>query len=214
MASCPLVWIIIGVSGSGKSVVGRLLSERLDCDFLEGDRRHPLANIKKMISHTPLEDEDRRQWLLNIEADIQRAIDLRSETVITCSGLKSSYRRQLESLDLVQLVWLNVPEEELQHRLANRENHFMQSDMLKSQLEAFEPITSEEHIIIVDGVLTPRAIVEEIISQAAKIFPNLKRSWWQRCEDEEKCPTPPKVPEDLPNNIIHPTRLKGASHWL
>jgi gluconokinase len=194
MANCPLVWIIIGVSGSGKSVAGRLLSEHLDCDFLEGDRRHPLANIKKMISHTPLEDEDRRQWLLNIEADIQRAIVLNSETVITCSGLKYSYRQQFELLDHVQLVWLDVPEEELKRRLANRENHFMQIDLLKSQLEAFEPITSEEHVIIVNGVLKPREIVEEIMGQAEQIFPDLRRSWWQRCLHEERCATPPKAP--------------------
>jgi gluconokinase len=182
MASSPLVWIITGVSGSGKSVVGRLLSDRLDCDFLEGDRRHPLANIKKMISRTPLEDEDRRQWLLNIEADIQRAIDRRIETVITCSALKCLYRKQLELLDHVQLVWLDVPEEELRHRLENRESHFMQPVMLKSQLQAFEPITSEEPVITVSGILPPGAIVDEIIRQAAQIFPSLKSSWWQRCE--------------------------------
>jgi gluconokinase len=181
MASCPLAWIIIGVSGSGKSVVGRLLSEHLDCDFLEGDRRHPLANINKMISNKPLEDEDRRQWLRNIEADIQRAIALKREAVITCSCLKSSYRKQLASLGRVQLVWLTVPEKELEQRLANRENHFMQSEMLKSQLATFEPITSEENVIIVNGVLSPREIVEELMKQAAQIFPDLKISWWQRC---------------------------------
>lgn len=182
MASFPLVWIITGVSGSGKSVVGRLLSDRLDCDFLEGDRRHPLANVKKMISHTPLEDEDRRQWLLNIEADIKRAIDLRIETVITCSALKRLNRKQLDLLDHVQLVWLDVPEEELMHRLENRDNHFMRSVMLKSQLDAFEPITSEEPVITVSGISPPGAIVDEIIGQAAQIFPCLKSSWWQRCE--------------------------------
>lgn len=182
MASCPLVWIIIGVTGSGKSVVGRLLSEHLDCDFLEGDRRHPLANIKKMISHTPLDDRDRYQWLLNIQADIERSIFQKCETVITCSCLKLSYRKQLESLGPVQLVWLNVPKEELEYRLMHRKSHYMPPDMLKSQLATFEPITSEERIISVNGVLTPREIVEEVIRQAEQIFPNLKRNWWQRCE--------------------------------
>lgn len=182
MASSPLVWIITGVSGSGKSVVGRCLSDRLDCDFLEGDRRHPLANIKKMISHTPLDDADRRQWLLNIEADIQRAIDLRIETVITCSALKYLYRKQMNLFDHVQLVWLDVPEEELRYRLENRENHFMRPVMLESQLETFEPITSEEPVITVSGILPPMAIVDEIIRQAVQIFPSLKSSWWQRCQ--------------------------------
>ena len=93
MDDYPLVWIIMGVSGSGKTVIGRLLSERLECDFLEGDRRHPPSNIIKMLSQNPLQDEDRRQWLLEIEDDIGRAIDRSRETVITCSALKASYRK-------------------------------------------------------------------------------------------------------------------------
>ena len=181
MASCPLVWIIIGVSGSGKSVVGRLLSERLECDFLEGDRRHPMANIHKMISHMPLEDTDRHQWLLEIEDDIRRAKSQKREAVITCSCLKASYREQLTSLGQVQLVWLSVPEAELAKRTASRENHFMKSEMLQSQLVAFEPISSEEHIIIINGVSTPTEVVDELMEQAGQMFPGLKTSWWQRC---------------------------------
>lgn len=174
------MWIIIGVSGSGKSVVGRLLSERLDCDFLEGDRRHPLANIQKMISLKPLEDEDRRQWLRNIESDIQQAIVLKREAVITCSCLKYIYRKQLTSLGRVQLVWLHVSEEELERRLANRERHFMQGEMLKSQLATFEPISCEERVITVNGLLMPREIVEDVMRQAAQIYPDFNLSWWQR----------------------------------
>ena len=181
MTSCPLVWIIIGVSGSGKSVIGRLLSERLECDFLEGDRRHPMANINKMLSHMPLEDTDRCQWLLEIEDDIRRAKNQKREAVITCSCLKASYREQLASLGQVQLVWLNVPEAELAKRMVSRENHFMKSEMLKSQLVAFEPITSKEHIIIVNGVLTPSGVVDELMELATQMFPDLSTSWWQRC---------------------------------
>lgn len=181
MTSCPLVWVIIGVCGSGKSVVGRLLSERLECDFLEGDRRHPMANINKMLSHIPLEDEDRRQWLLNIEDDIRWAKNQKREAVITCSCLKASYRKQLASLGQVQLVWISVPEAELAKRMATRENHFMKTEMLKSQLAAFEPISSEEHVIILNGILTPSEIVDELMRQATQMFPDLKTSWWQRC---------------------------------
>ncbi|WP_310488604.1 gluconokinase, partial [Chamaesiphon sp. VAR_69_metabat_338] len=92
MNEFPLIWIVMGVSGSGKSVVGRLLAQKLECDFLEGDRRHPMSNIQKMRSHQPLTDVDRRPWLLEIERDIQRAIDRHRETVITCSALKADYR--------------------------------------------------------------------------------------------------------------------------
>jgi gluconokinase len=183
MDGCPLVWIIMGVAGSGKTVVGRLLSERLESDFLEGDRRHPLSNIIKMLSQKPLQDEDRRQWLLEIEDDIRRAITQNREAVITCSALKASYRRQLTSLGQVQLVWLNVPEPELELRLANRLNHYMKLEMLHSQIASFEPISPEENVIAVNGLLMPDEIVNELLEKAMQIFPNMKKPWWQRCAE-------------------------------
>ncbi len=140
-----------------------------------------MANINKMLSKKPLEDEDRRKWLLAIEDDIRRAKNLNSEAVITCSCLKSSYRRRLASLGQVQLVWLSVPEAELAQRLDTRENHFMKSEMLKSQLAAFEPIGSEEHVLVVNGVYAPRQIVDELMGKATQMFPGLNTSWWQRC---------------------------------
>jgi gluconokinase len=180
MDSCPLVWIIMGVAGSGKTVVGRLLSERLESDFLEGDRRHPLSNIIKMLSQKPLQDEDRHQWLLEIEDDIRRAITQNREAVITCSALKTSYRRQLMSLGQVQLVWLNVPEPELERRLTNRSNHYMKPEMLHSQIASFEPITSEENVITVNGLLAPEEIVDELLKKALRLFPIMNNPWWQR----------------------------------
>jgi gluconokinase len=183
MDDCPLVWIIMGVAGSGKTVVGRLLSERLESDFLEGDRRHPLSNIIKMLSENPLQDEDRRQWLLEIEDDIRRAITQNREAVITCSALKSSYRRQLTSLGQVQLIWLNVPQLELERRLANRSNHYMKPEMLHSQIASFEPISSEENVITVNGLLAPDEIVNELLKKAVLLFPNMKNPWWQRCAE-------------------------------
>jgi gluconokinase len=182
MDSLPLVWIIIGVSGSGKTVVGRLLSERLECDFLEGDRRHTLANIKKMASQTPLDDKDRKEWLLRIEEDICRVKLRNIEAVITCSCLKASYRKQLTSLGQVQLVWISVPVEVLEQRIAFRGNHFMKLGMLNSQLATFEPIRSEENIIVVNGVLKPSEIVDDLMTQAIQSFPSLALSWWQRTE--------------------------------
>jgi gluconokinase len=180
MGDVPSIWIIIGVSGSGKTVIGRLLSEQLECDFLEGDRRHTLINIKKMTSQTPLDDSDRKEWLLRIEEDIRRVKLLKSEAVITCSCLKSSYRKQLTSLGQVQLVWISVPEEVLEQRLAFRDNHFMKPEMLDSQLASFEPIRSDENVIVVNGLLKPSEIVVELMRQAVQRFPSLTSSWWQR----------------------------------
>jgi gluconokinase len=181
MSDCPLVWIMMGVAGSGKTVVGRLLSERLESDFLEGDRRHPQANILKMLSHQPLEDADRRQWLLEIEDDIRRASDRHRETVITCSALKLAYRKRLITWGRVQLVYLEVPPSELERRLTQRQNHYMQSAMLQSQIAAFESISPEENVITVDGLLPPVEAVNQLLAQATQRFPSLKQPWWQRC---------------------------------
>jgi gluconokinase len=180
MNDYPLVWIITGVAGSGKTVVGRLFSERLDCDFLEGDRRHPLPNLIKMRSQIPLQDDDRRQWLLEMEEDIRRAIDRKREAVMTCSALKASYRRHLTSLRRVQLVWINVPTDALEQRLAQRSNHYMKAEMIHSQIAAFEPISPDENVITVDGLLPPGEVVNELLSRATQLFPSLKNSWWQR----------------------------------
>lgn len=180
MNDCPLVWVIMGVAGAGKTVVGRLLSERLESDFLEGDRRHSLSNMMKMQSQIPLEDSDRHQWLLEIEEDMRRAIAKNQETVLTCSALKASYRKQLTSFERAQLVWLDVPQPDLERRLLRRTNHYMKPEMLASQLAALEPISPEENVITVDGRLLPAKIVDELLNQATWLFPDLEKPWWQR----------------------------------
>ena len=181
---CPLIWIIMGVSGSGKTVVGRLLAERLESDFLEGDRRHSQSNILKMSAQQPLNDDDRQQWLLSIESDMLQAIANNRETVITCSALKAAYRKQLASLERVQLVWLDVPKADLQRRLIRRSNHYMKATMLDGQLATFEAISPAENVITVDGRLLPAKIVDELLNQATWLFPELEQPWWQRgCVD-------------------------------
>jgi gluconokinase len=181
MNESPLIWIVTGVSGSGKTVIGRLLAQKLECDFLEGDRRHPLSNIHKMLEKQPLDDEDRRPWLLELDRDLQWAIERHRETVITCSALKAAYRKQLTVLGRVQLVWLNVPKLELKRRLKVRPDHFMTEEMLDSQLAAFEAISADEQIVTIDlsNPLTP----DEIISKLAQEFPSINTPWWQRCAE-------------------------------
>jgi gluconokinase len=180
MSDYPLVWIIMGIAGAGKTVVARLLSERLDSDFLEGDRRHSSMNISKMLSNCPLQDEDRVQWLFEIESDIRRAIARNIETVVTCSALKASYRRQLSSPDRVQPVWIDVPTSELDRRIRNRSDHYMKYELLSSQIAAFEPIDPNENVITVNGLLPPDEVVDELLATAIMIFPSLKKPWWLR----------------------------------
>jgi gluconokinase len=181
MNNCPLVWIVIGVSGSGKTAVGRLFAKELECDFLEGDRRHPLPNIRKMNSQESLEDRDRLPWLVEIEDDIRRALGKDRETVITCSALKASHRKQLTSLGRVQLVWLDVPISVLKQRLKERPKHYMGAEMLDSQMAAFEPITSEENAITVDGNFPIDTVVSELMAKVIQRFPRMKKPWWERC---------------------------------
>jgi gluconokinase len=181
MNNCPLVWIIIGMSGSGKTTIGRLLAQKLECDFLEGDRRHPLSNIKKMISQQPLQEEDRFPWLLKIEDDIRGAIDRNQEIVITCSALKASYRKRLESLGKVQLVWLDVSLSILEKRLKERSEHYMKSEMLPSQRAAFEEISPEENVITVNGNLSIDVTIDELMAKIIQRFPTMEKPWWERC---------------------------------
>lgn len=176
----PLVWVIMGVSGAGKTLIGRRFSAQMESDFLEGDRRHSRSNIFKMRSHQPLQDGDRQQWLMELEADICRAILHERETVLTCSALKVTYRNQLTAPGRVQLIWLNVPEEELERRLAQRSHHYMKLDMLHSQIEAFEPLEPEEDAIVVNGFQPPDQVIEELLNKITEKFPALEKDWWQR----------------------------------
>jgi gluconokinase len=178
-----LIWILCGVSGSGKSTIGRLFSEQLQCDFIEGDRCHSPANIIKMSSGQPLDDEDRRQWLAAIEADIQWSIDRNREVVLTCSALKAKYRKQLTFLGTTKLIYIDVPKEILEQRLSGRTNHYMSSEMLDSQIAAFEPITPAEGVITIEGSGSINNVMSELMSKAIQQFPNLQKPWYQRLID-------------------------------
>jgi gluconokinase len=180
MNKCVLAWILIGVSGSGKSTIGRRFSHKLECDFIEGDRYHTQANIIKMSSGIPLEDEDRRQWLAAIEADLRWSLDRNREVVMTCSALKVEYRKQLTSLGRVQLVLIDVPIAILKQRLETRENHYMSAQMLASQVDTFEVIKPEENIITVDGSCSIDDVTDKLISKAIKLFPDLQKPWYKR----------------------------------
>jgi gluconokinase len=180
MQNCPIVWMIIGVAGSGKTLIGRMLAAKLECDFLEGDRRHPSENIAKMQAGIPLTDADRAVWLQTMTAEIQQSVDRRCETVLACSGLKRVYREQLRVSDRVQLVSIQVPESELLRRLSYRGEHYMQPEMLRSQWLAFEAIESSENIMVVDGMQEPEAIVAAILQQAKEQFVGFDRPWWER----------------------------------
>jgi gluconokinase len=180
MSELPLIWIMMGVSGAGKTTLGRLFSKMLECDFLEGDRRHPRKNIEKMHSDEPLEDKDRHLWLLEIEDDIRRAIIRQREIVITCSALKKVYRERLASLGQVQFIYLKVEQPILEERLKERPNHYMSAKMLASQIATLEEVSTERNVLTVNGNSSIDVVMSDLKEKVTQEFPDFTKSWWER----------------------------------
>lgn len=155
--------IVMGVSGCGKSTVGSMLSARLGAQFKDGDDLHPAANKIKMGAGIPLSDEDRKPWLEEIGRTLRRLQDAGTPLIIACSALKRSYRDLLRhhTPDVV-FVHLNGDRETLLARMNARENHFMPSSLLDSQLSALEPLDVDEKHVKADIRLAPEVLVEDI----------------------------------------------------
>lgn len=132
------VIIIMGVSGSGKTTIGKLLAEKRNIPFFDGDDFHPKENIKKMTDGFPLNDEDRKPWLESLANKIAEHTKING-AVIACSALKESYRQILTSnTNHIHWVFLSGDFETIKQRLEERNSHFMKSDLLTSQFDALE----------------------------------------------------------------------------
>lgn len=154
----------MGVSGSGKTTVGRQLAARLGWAFEEGDSLHPVANIEKMAAGIPLTDEDRWPWLARIVDWADAQLDTGSNGVITCSALKRSYRMLINRRGSgVEFVYLAVGRVELEERVDHRAGHFMPPSLLESQLEILEPPTDSESAIRVDADADATLVVDRLL---------------------------------------------------
>lgn len=151
----PPIVVVMGVSGCGKTAVGRRLAARLGLAFVDADSLHPPANVRKMSAGEPLADADRAPWL---DAVVQRMADSADGAglVVACSALKRAYRDRLRQAapDLV-LVWLTGPTALVRDRLTIRTGHFMPAALLESQLATLEPPTLDEQPVVAD--ITPPA---------------------------------------------------------
>ncbi len=152
----------MGVSGSGKSTVGRMLSARTGIPFYDGDDFHPKANVEKMRSGHPLDDTDRAGWLEAIRRFALEKIQA-SNLIIACSALKESYRLQLmHGMEgLCTWVVLHGDFDLLNERLSSRKGHFMPPALLQSQLDALELPAYGLHIEVSKPV---GEIVDEVMA--------------------------------------------------
>ena len=153
-------FLVMGVAGSGKTTVGRLLAERLRWEFLDADDFHPSANIAKMEAGIPLDDSDRAPWLSALNEALTSSLAAGRHPVLACSALKESYREVLRrGIDGLQIVYLKGGYELLWSRLANRKGHYMKPELLRSQFEALE---EPSDALVVNVRLGVERIVDEI----------------------------------------------------
>jgi gluconokinase len=158
-----MVILVMGVSGSGKTTVGKILADKQQWQFKDADDFHPQVNKDKMQRGEALTDADRRPWLAAIRQEIDRALQSNIDLVLTCSALKSAYRQILaDEFDRVKFVYLKGSFELIQHRLQSRQGHFMNPNLLRSQFDDLEePIGA----IAIDIAESPEHSVKQIVEK-------------------------------------------------
>jgi gluconokinase len=157
-----VIIIIFGVSGAGKTTVGKLLARSRGWHFVEADDFHPAANIEKMRRGHPLTDEDRWPWLERLREQIKRSVAAEENAVLACSALKRAYRHRLRVSDEVKFVFLRGDYAVVEKQLRGRHGHFVNSELLQSQFDDLEESQPDEHALTIGLGRTPEGIVEEI----------------------------------------------------
>lgn len=179
-AKRPVIVVVMGVSGSGKTVVGSALARALGGRFAEGDRFHPPENISRMSAGLPLRDEDRWGWLDAIAVEIGEAERHGETLVVACSALKRVYRDRLRLASRnLRFVYLEIGREAAAARVAARKGHFMPASLIDSQFAALEPPSPDEDALTLDAIRDPAELVAfaaSEISRPATGFPSVAAS--------------------------------------
>ena len=160
-------FVIMGVSGCGKSSIGAGFADQIGAEFVDGDNLHPAANIAKMAAGNPLNDMDRAPWLMAVgQSFTKHGLSL----VIGCSALKRSYRDIIRAAadGPVAFLHLDGSQHVVAARMAKRTGHFMPAALLDSQFESLEPLGFDERAVRVDIDQRPKAIVAELIAHFRK----------------------------------------------
>ena len=162
------IYVIMGVSSSGKTTIGARLARALDVEFVEGDDLHPPANVQRMAAGSPLTDDDRHGWLLKIAARLHDAKQAGVGLVVSCSALRRRYRDLLRSAGAadVRFIHLAGARPLLAERIAGRSGHFMPASLLDSQLATLEEPAPDEQAWVCDIRETPETIVADLVRRA------------------------------------------------
>ncbi|MCP2334943.1 gluconokinase [Actinomadura rupiterrae] len=160
----PIV-MVMGVAGSGKTTVGRLVAEELDWDFADADQFHPESNIAKMASGQELTDLDREPWLHKIRGWIDEHREFGTPGVVTCSALRRIYREELtEGRPEVLPVFLDGDRDLIMSRMSERIGHFFKPEMLDGQFRVLERPEPDEHILVLPTAWSVEDLVSDITS--------------------------------------------------
>jgi gluconokinase len=166
-----MIIVVMGVSGSGKTTIGKMLADAIRCSFLEGDSLHSKDNIEKMSHGIPLTDSDRAPWLTAIHARLLEFFKRGESLVVACSALEQQYREVLADGVPITWVYLKGSTELIRGRMKQRRKHFMKADMLPSQFHALE---EPSDAIVVDISELPSAIVAQILTQLPRPRPTFR----------------------------------------
>jgi gluconokinase len=157
-----MIIVIFGVSGAGKTTVGKMLAEQLGWRFLEADDFHLAANIEKMRNGHPLTDEDRWPWLNSLHKQIEQLLSAGENSVLACSALKRAYRDRVRVSAEIKFVFLRGDYALVEEQLRSRHGHFMNAALLQSQFDDLEEPQPDENVLTIELGRTPEEIVERI----------------------------------------------------
>ena len=160
-----MVVVIFGVSGAGKTTLGKLLARELGWAFYEADNLHSPANVEKMHASIPLTDEDRWLWLESLRDLVKRSLAAGENAILACSALKKTYRDCLHVGADVRFVYLRGGYELIANQLRHRRGHFMSPALLQSQFTDLEEPRPVEGAIVIELGRSPNELVEEIKSR-------------------------------------------------